>query len=124
VARAVAGEMGAKFISVGLSDILDMWVGNSEKNIHELFTLARAQAPVVLFLDEIDALGQKRSQTRQSAMRGSVNQLLTELDGVDGANEGVFVLSTRRYAAPVASIAPCSCCHPMLLPEKRSCVIT
>jgi SpoVK/Ycf46/Vps4 family AAA+-type ATPase len=96
VARAVAGEMGAKFISVGLSDILDMWVGNSEKNIHELFTLARAQAPVVLFLDEIDALGQKRSQTRQSAMRGSVNQLLTELDGVDGANEGVFVLAATN----------------------------
>jgi AAA+ superfamily predicted ATPase len=96
VARAVAGEMGAKFLSVGLADILDMWVGTSEKNVHELFQLARAQAPVVLFLDEIDALGQKRSQTRQSATRGTVNQLLSELDGVDGSNEGVFVLAATN----------------------------
>ncbi len=96
VARAVAGEMGAKFISVGLADILDMWIGNSEKNIQELFRLARSQAPVVLFLDELDALGLKRSQTRQSAMRGTVNQLLAELDGVDSANEGVFVLAATN----------------------------
>lgn len=96
VARAVAGEMGAKFLSVGLADILDMWIGSSEKNVHELFQLARAQAPVVLFLDEIDALGQKRSQTRQSATRGTVNQLLAELDGVDGSNEGVFVLAATN----------------------------
>lgn len=96
VARAVAGEMGAKFISVGLSDILDMWIGSSEKNVHELFVLARREAPVVLFLDELDALGQKRSQTRQSAMRGTVNQLLAELDGVDSANEGVFVLAATN----------------------------
>jgi len=96
VARAVAGEMGAKFISVGLSDVLDMYIGNSEKNIHELFQLARAEAPVVLFLDEIDALGQKRSQTRSAATRGSVNQLLSELDGVDAINEGVFVLAATN----------------------------
>ena len=96
VARAVAGEMGAKFLSVGLADILDMWIGNSEKNVHELFQLARSQAPVVLFLDEIDALGQKRSQTRMSATRGTVNQLLAELDGVDGSNEGVFVLTATN----------------------------
>ena len=96
IARALAGEMGAAFISVGLSDILDMWIGTSERNVHELFQLARSKAPVVLFLDEIDALGQKRSQTRNSAMRGTVNQLLSELDGVDSANEGVFVLAATN----------------------------
>ena len=96
LARAVAGEMGAKFISVGLSDILDMWIGASEKNIAELFRLARQEAPVVLFLDEIDALGQKRSATRNSSMRGAVNQLLQELDGIDTANEGVFVLGATN----------------------------
>lgn len=96
VARAVAGEMGAKFIAVGLADILDMYVGNSEKNLHELFQLARHQAPVVLFLDELDALGIKRSQTRMSGTRGTVNQLLSELDGVDTVNEGVFVLAATN----------------------------
>ncbi|GAB4071083.1 ATP-binding protein [Angustibacter speluncae] len=96
VARAVAGEMGAKFISVGMNDVLDMWIGTSERNLHELFMLARRSAPVVLFLDEIDALGQKRSQTRSSAMRTTVNQLLTELDGVGQDNEGVFVLAATN----------------------------
>ncbi len=96
VARAVAGEMGAKFITVGLADILDMYVGNSERNVADLFTLARREAPVVLFLDEVDALGQKRSSMRGSAGRGAVVQLLTELDGVDEANEGVFVLAATN----------------------------
>jgi AAA+ superfamily predicted ATPase len=96
VARAVAGEMGAGFISVGMSDVLDMWIGSSEKNVHELFMLARRSAPVVLFLDEVDALGQKRSQTRSSSMRGTVNQLLAELDGVQSDNEGVFVLAATN----------------------------
>jgi AAA+ superfamily predicted ATPase len=96
IARAVAGEMGAGFLSVGLAEILDMWIGTSERNVQEMFTLARSKAPVVLFLDEIDALGQKRSQTRNSAMRGTVNQLLAELDGVDSSNEGVFVLAATN----------------------------
>ncbi len=81
---------------MGISDILDMYVGNSESNLHEIFQLARRSAPCVVFLDEIDALGQKRSMTRNSAMRTSVNQLLTELDGVDGLNEGVFVLAATN----------------------------
>lgn len=96
LARAVAGELGAAFINVGISDVLDMYIGNSESNLHELFQLARRSSPCVLFLDEIDALGQKRSLTRNSSMRTSVNQLLTELDGVDGLNEGVFVLAATN----------------------------
>ncbi|MBL7628000.1 AAA family ATPase [Frankia sp. CN6] len=97
VARAVAGELGAKFLSVGLADVLDMWVGSSERNVHDLFELARREAPCVVFLDEVDALGQKRSQTRQSATRGAVTQLLAELDGVDGRGEGVFVLAATNH---------------------------
>lgn len=96
IGRAVAGEMGAAFINVGLSDVLDMYIGNSESNIHEVFELARRSAPVVVFLDELDALGQKRSMTRNSAMRGAVNQLLTELDGAKGDNEGVFVIGATN----------------------------
>jgi SpoVK/Ycf46/Vps4 family AAA+-type ATPase len=95
IARALAGELGAKFISVGISDILDPYIGVSERNVHELFALARREAPVVVFLDEIDALGQRRSMTRSSG-RNTVNQILTELDGVDAANEGVFVLAATN----------------------------
>jgi SpoVK/Ycf46/Vps4 family AAA+-type ATPase len=96
IARALAGELGAKFISVGISDVLDMYIGASERNVHEVFQLARREAPCVLFFDEIDALGQRRSLTRSSGTRNTVNQLLTELDGIDGANEGVFVLAATN----------------------------
>ncbi|MFD3567576.1 ATP-binding protein [Streptomyces sp. NPDC058667] len=98
IARAVAGELGANFLTVSLSDVLDMWIGASEKNIHDIFETARRQAPCVVFLDELDALGAKRSRTHSSGLRNVVNQLLTELDGIaSGAgNEGVFVLAATN----------------------------
>ncbi|MFJ9794079.1 tetratricopeptide repeat protein [Streptomyces globosus] len=97
IARAVAGELGASFLSVSVGDVLDMWIGNSERNMHEVFQTARRQAPCVVFLDELDALGGKRSRTQHSGMRNTVNQLLTELDGIDSAaNEGVFVLAATN----------------------------
>ncbi|MET3986936.1 AAA family ATPase [Streptomyces sp. PvR034] len=97
IARAVAGELGASFMSISLSDILDMWIGRSEKNVHDIFETARRQAPCVVFLDELDALGAKRSRTAHSGLRNVVNQLLTELDGVgSGAHEGVFVLAATN----------------------------
>jgi len=96
LAKALAGELGAAFLSAGLAEILDMWVGSSERNLHDLFSQARRNAPCVLFLDEIDALGQKRSQTHHSAIRGAVNQLLTELDGVNSQNEGLYVLAATN----------------------------
>jgi SpoVK/Ycf46/Vps4 family AAA+-type ATPase len=96
LARAVAGEMGARFISLSIVDVLNMWIGNSEKNLHEIFGTARRNAPCVLFLDEIDALGHKRSQLQSSAMRTLGNQLLAELDGMEGDNEGVFLLAATN----------------------------
>ncbi len=96
IGRAVAGEMGAHFVNVGLADVLDMYVGTSERNIQDVFRLARENAPCVLFLDEVDALGQKRSMTRNSGMRTAVNQLLTELDGAVTSNEGVFVIAATN----------------------------
>ncbi|MFI9237456.1 AAA family ATPase [Streptomyces sp. NPDC053079] len=98
IARAVAGELGARFMSVSISDVLDMWMGNSERNLRQLFETARRNAPCVLFLDEIDALGAKRSQVRHTGMRTTVNQLLTELDGVSAsADDGVFVLAATNH---------------------------
>lgn len=96
LARALAGELGAGFLSVQLADVIEMWVGQSERNLHQVFETARRSAPCVVFLDEIDALGRKRSQLRVGGMRTVVNQLLTELDGVEGANEGVFVLAATN----------------------------
>ena len=96
LARAVAGEMGAKFISLSIVDVLDMWIGNSERNLHELFQAARRNAPCVLFLDEVDALGHKRSRVNSTSMRTLGNQLLAELDGMEGSNEGVFVLAATN----------------------------
>lgn len=96
LARALAGELEAGFISVQITDILDQMIGNSERNVRELFLAARRAAPCVLFFDEVDALGQRRSQTRNSALRGTINQLLTELDGVEQDNDGVFVLAATN----------------------------
>jgi SpoVK/Ycf46/Vps4 family AAA+-type ATPase len=97
IARALAGELEARFMAVSLADILDMWVGNSERNVHELFETARASAPSVLFLDEIDAIGHKRSRMSSDAMRNTVNQLLLELDSVADSNDGVFVLAATNH---------------------------
>ena len=97
IARATAGELGAKFLSVGLAEVLDMWIGNSEKNLREMFETARRNAPCVLFFDEIDALGRKRSLTRHSAMAGVVNQFLAEMDGMTNNNDGVFVLAASNH---------------------------
>jgi SpoVK/Ycf46/Vps4 family AAA+-type ATPase len=97
IARALAGELGAQFITVSLADVLDMYIGQSERNVHELFELARRNAPCVIFLDEVDAVGHKRSQMRNSAARGAVNQLLTEMDGVADANHEVFVLGATNH---------------------------
>jgi SpoVK/Ycf46/Vps4 family AAA+-type ATPase len=97
IARAVAGEMGARFIAVGLSDVLDMYIGQSERNLHEVFETARRNAPCVLFIDEIDALGRKRSLQRHSGGRDVVNQLLSEMDSIGNDNRGVFVLAATNH---------------------------
>ncbi|MFK7756858.1 MAG: AAA family ATPase [Flavobacteriales bacterium] len=96
IAKATAGQCNAKFINVGLNDILDMWIGSSEKNLHEIFELARANTPCVLFIDEIDALGASRSDMKQSSGRHLINQFLQELDGIDNNNEGVLVLGATN----------------------------
>jgi hypothetical protein len=98
LAKAVAGELGANFYAVSLADVLDMYTGASERNMRAVFETARRNAPCLLFLDEVDALGQKREHLRNSAgMRGAVNQLLTEMDSVKSNNDGVFVLGATNH---------------------------
>ncbi|MCV6631738.1 MAG: AAA family ATPase [Flavobacteriaceae bacterium] len=96
IAKATAGQVQAKFISVSLNDILDMWVGSSEKNLHELFEVARNNSPCVLFIDEIDALGASRSDMKQSSSRPLINQFLQELDGIEHSNEGLLIIGATN----------------------------
>jgi len=96
LAKATAGEIESKFISMGLEDVLDMYVGNSERNLHHRFEQARKNNPCVLFFDEIDAMGSKRNDLKQSAGRNLINQFLKELDGVDTNNEGVLILGATN----------------------------
>jgi SpoVK/Ycf46/Vps4 family AAA+-type ATPase len=96
LARATAGEIAASFIAVGINDVLDMWIGNSERNLHELFEQARDHAPCVLFFDEVDALGASRGDMRHHAGRQLINQFLAEMDGVKSSNEGVLILAATN----------------------------
>lgn len=96
LARATAGEVKAGFLSVGISDVLDMWIGQSEKNLHAIFEQARAHRPCVLFFDEVDALGANRTDMLKSGGRQIINQFLSELDGVASSNEGVLILAATN----------------------------
>jgi transitional endoplasmic reticulum ATPase len=96
LARATAGEVRSPFLAVGIHDVLDMWLGQSERNLHGIFEQARIKKPCVLFFDEVDALGAKRTDLRTSAVRQIINQFLAELDGVRGSNAGVLILAATN----------------------------
>ena len=96
LARATAGQIDSAFISIGIHDVLDMYLGNSESKLHALFEHARANVPCVLFFDEVDALGAKRSDMRNSAGRQVINQFLAELDGVKASNDGLLILAATN----------------------------
>lgn len=98
IARAIAGDLGASFIHVTLADLLSKWIGESEKAIQSVFRNARAAAPCVIFFDEFDALGGRRTSGGggSQTMRMLVTQLLEELDGVDSANDGVYFLAATN----------------------------
>ena len=103
IARAVAGELGARFYPVSLVDVLDMYIGESERKLRAIFDTARRNAPCVLFLDEVDAIGHKRTDLRGSGLRSVVQALLSELDGAADSNDGVFVLAATNHPWDVDS---------------------
>jgi transitional endoplasmic reticulum ATPase len=96
ISKATAGEIQANFISVGIHQILDLYVGNSEKNLHQSFQVARENAPSILFFDEVDALAADRKDFRESAIRTMINQFLAEMDGNVGSNEGILILGATN----------------------------
>jgi transitional endoplasmic reticulum ATPase len=96
LSRATAGEIKANFLAIGIHEILDMWIGNSEKNLHRIFELARDHAPTVLFFDEVDALAADRNDLKQSAGRTLINQFLAEMDGTNANNDGLLILGATN----------------------------
>jgi SpoVK/Ycf46/Vps4 family AAA+-type ATPase len=97
MAKAVSGEIDANFYPVGISDVLQQWLGTSERAVHEIFEVARRNAPCVLFFDEVDALGMRRANMRgDSGLRTVVNALLAEMDPATSDNTGVYVLGATN----------------------------
>ncbi|XP_023289687.1 nuclear valosin-containing protein-like [Orussus abietinus] len=95
LAKAVANEAGVNFISVKGPELLNMYVGESEKAVRQCFIRAKNSAPCVIFFDELDALCPKRSEGDNSATSRVVNQMLTEMDGVE-ERKGVFLMAATN----------------------------
>jgi len=105
LARAVAGEAGVPFVSASGSEFVEMFVGVGASRVRDLFGQAKKNAPCIIFIDEIDAIGGKRAGTSGGGMGGggndereqTLNQILTEMDGFEG-NAGVIVLAATNRA--------------------------
>eukprot|EP01035_Chromulina_nebulosa_P016889 gene16889-22377_t len=98
LAKAIANECGANFISIKGPELLTMWFGESEANVRELFDKARAAAPCILFFDEMDSIAKARGGGGGGASEAGdrvINQILTEIDGV-GARKSVFVIGATN----------------------------
>jgi transitional endoplasmic reticulum ATPase len=103
MARAIAGECKATFINVGISEIMSMWIGESERNLAALFEKARGERPSVLFFDELDALAFARSKAQSEHTRRLVNEFLSQLDGMSGNNDQILVLAATNMPWDVDS---------------------
>ena len=101
IVNAIAGEAGANVIIAQINQIVDMYTGNTEKNLHAVFAQARENTPCLIFFDELDALGVKRGGGgpqggESSALRLAVNQFLVEMNGVEANPEGLFVMGATN----------------------------
>ncbi|KAF9451026.1 ATP-dependent metallopeptidase Hfl [Macrolepiota fuliginosa MF-IS2] len=96
LARAVAGEAGVPFFFASGSDFEEMFVGVGAKRVRELFAAARKKEPAIIFIDELDAVGGKRSNRDQQYMKQTLNQLLVEMDGFQ-PNESIIVIAATNF---------------------------
>ncbi|XP_058651164.1 nuclear valosin-containing protein-like isoform X2 [Onychostoma macrolepis] len=96
LAKAVANESGLNFISVKGPELLNMYVGESERAVRQVFQRGRNSAPCVIFFDEIDALCPRRSEHESGASVRVVNQLLTEMDGMENRRQVFIMAATNR----------------------------
>jgi cell division protease FtsH len=101
IARAIAGEAQVKFFSISGSDFVEMYVGVGASRVRDLFAQAKEQSPCIIFIDEIDAVGRKRSNSGMSGgneeREQTLNQLLVEMDGFED-NEGIIVIAATNRA--------------------------
>ncbi|MHA3683701.1 ATP-dependent zinc metalloprotease FtsH [Leucobacter sp. HY1910] len=99
LARAVAGEAGVPFYSISGSDFVEMFVGVGASRVRDLFKEAKANAPAIIFIDEIDAVGQRRGQGMgggHDEREQTLNQLLVEMDGFDPKTNVIMIAATNR----------------------------
>lgn len=97
LAKAIATESESNFISIKGPELLSMWVGDSEKGVRKIFRKAKQVAPCIVFFDEIDSIASKRGrEIGNNVTERMVNQILTELDGVEKLHDVVFVAATNR----------------------------
>ncbi|RGB27885.1 P-loop containing nucleoside triphosphate hydrolase protein [Rhizophagus diaphanus] len=97
LAKAVAKESGSTVIDIKSSDVYDMYVGEGEKNVRAIFSLARKLSPCVIFLDELDAIfGSRHSDIHNGAHREIINQFMTEWDGLTSRNDGVLIMGATN----------------------------
>jgi SpoVK/Ycf46/Vps4 family AAA+-type ATPase len=96
LARGTAGECGVPFVNVRIEDVMDPYMGVSERNLHQAFERARAQAPCVLFLDELDGLAFARHKHQGSESRRLVDVLLQELDAIGSHNTDLLILGATN----------------------------
>src|SRR5262249_31642140 len=98
IARVLASQTEASFFAVSAADIFSKWLGESEQRVRDLFARARSQVPAIIFIDEIDSIIQRRSESDASgdAVRTAVvNMFLAEMDGLDSSSR-VFVLGATN----------------------------
>jgi ATP-dependent 26S proteasome regulatory subunit len=96
LARATAGQCKATFLNIAIEDVLDMYIGESERKLHALFEKARAATPTVMFFDELEALAGKRQFSRDTSSGKLVSQFLSEMDGFAQNNAGVLILAATN----------------------------
>ena len=99
LAKAVAGEANVPFFSMSGSEFVEMFVGMGASKVRDLFSQAKEKAPCIVFIDEIDAIGQKRSGGQYGGndeREQTLNQLLTEMDGFDSSNGVIILAATNR----------------------------
>ncbi len=96
LAKAVATEANANFISVKGPELISKWVGESEKHVREIFKKARQVAPAIIFFDEFDSISKARGSSMNDSTERVVNQLLTELDGVEELEKVIVMAATNR----------------------------
>lgn len=96
MARATANEVGAHFIPVEIPSVLDMYIGESEKKLAQIFTEARNRKPAVIFFDEIEALAARRRFTEHDHRASMVSAFLNEMDGFSSANDRILVLAATN----------------------------